>query len=86
MKEQGYTMLELVAVLALLGIIGCTVIFGTRLQDERAFKSTVRAVEESLIYVRQAAVKTGRQYNVFCLPDAVVVRTRTVPLDRKSVV
>ena len=74
MKERGFTLVEIVVVIAILGISMGTIVTSVKWVQRIQFTATVRQVEESLTYVRQAAVKTGRQYNLYCFSNRVLVR------------
>ena len=74
MKQKGYTLVELVVVIAIISITLGTVLNSVNDIQKMAFRGSVREVEEALVYVRQAAVKTGRQYNVYCFSNRILVR------------
>lgn len=74
MKQKGYSLIEVVIVIALIGITVGTVCASVKWFQTMQFKTAVRQVEEGLTYVRQAAVKTGKQYNLYCFSDRVLVR------------
>ena len=74
MKQRGYSLIEVVIVIALIGITVGTICTSVRWIQTMQFKASVRQVEEGLTYVRQAAVKTGKQYNLYCFSNRVLVR------------
>ncbi len=74
MEQRGYTLIEVIVVIALLGIVLSSINISTKWVQNVQFKTAVRQVEEGLIYVRQAAVKTGKQYNLYCFSNRVLIR------------
>lgn len=79
MKQKGFTLIEIMLVIVLIGMTVGGFYTSVRWMETMAFKSAVRQVEEGLTYVRQAAVKTGKQYNVYCFNDSVLVRQGVHP-------
>lgn len=73
-KAQGYTLIELIVVVTLMACLLGSIQIGMRGYEEKQFSLAVREVEESIAYVRHAAVKTGRQYNIYCFTNRVLVR------------
>lgn len=74
MKQKGYVLVELVVIIAVIGITIGSIMGGVKWFQNIQFKLAVGEVENALIYVRQAAVKTGQQYNLYCFSNRVLVR------------
>lgn len=74
MKQKGYTLVELVVVIAVISITIGSIMSGIKWFQNIQFKLAVGEVEDALIYVRQAAIKTGKQYNLYCFSNRVLVR------------
>ena len=74
MKQKGYTLVELVVVIAVISITIGSIMGSVKWFQNIQFKLAVGQVEDALIYVRQAAVKTGKQYNLYCFSNRVLVR------------
>lgn len=74
MKQKGYTLVELVVVIAVISITIGSIMGGVKWFQNIQFKLAVGEVEDALIYVRQSAIKTGKQYNLYCFSNRVLVR------------
>ena len=74
MKQKGYTLVELVVVIAVISITIGSIMGSVKWFQNIQFKLAVGQVEDAIIYVRQAAVKTGKQYNLYCFSNRVLVR------------
>ena len=74
MKQKGYTLVELVVVIAVISITIGSIMGSMKWFQNIQFKLAVGEVEDALIYVRQAAIKTGKQYNLYCFSNRVLVR------------
>lgn len=71
---KGYTLIEMVMVLLLMGIMGYMVIIGNRMLDRTILEAKVNQVTKGIEYAKQAAATSGRQYNVFFFKNRVLVR------------
>ena len=74
MDSKGYSLVEMIMVIFLIGMLGSFVEVGSKLLMEAKFQATVTEVERGLNMARQMAVGTGRQYNVLCIGNRVLIR------------
>lgn len=71
---KGYSLIEVVVVILVISLIGSSISIGKRMVDMTVFHHLVKEVEQDLIFARDAATATGRQYNVYCFSDSVLLR------------
>lgn len=79
MKPKGYTLIEVLAVILMIGIIGSSIQVGSAYVQRVAFETLVKEVEKGIINAQQRAVATGRQYNVYCTEKKVYIRQGVNP-------
>lgn len=76
---KGYTFIELIGVILLSSILGCTAMVGHRYVQTVTFHSKVKEVETGIVFARQAAIRTGRYYNVYCTSEKIYIRCGVEP-------
>lgn len=74
MKQSGFSLIQVVLVIVLISLTVGAIHTSIKWIETIELRTATRQVEEALTYVRQAAVKTGKQYNVYCFSDRVLVR------------
>ncbi len=74
MNSKGYTLVEMIVVILLVGVVGSTISISSKLIQQVAFMQLVQEVEKDIIFARDAAVATGKQYNIYCFSNRVLVR------------
>lgn len=73
-NQKGMTLVELVMVLLLIGIAGSSITIGQHMLQEVTLKAKANEVVTGLEYIKESAVATGEQYNVFCFENRILVR------------
>lgn len=61
-KEKGYTLIELIIVMALIGVIASLAITGSKWAEEKRLHMKTDEVAAAVEYVKQAASTTGESY------------------------
>lgn len=64
MNQKGYTLIEMISIILLVSIVGCSLSLGSRWIKTVAFRSLVREVEHGIINAQQMAAATGMLYKV----------------------
>lgn len=73
-KQKGYTLVELVVVILLIGVMGSMMQIGNKMIEHIALETSVQQVTKGIEYAKQAAAVSGQQYNVFFHENRVLVR------------
>ena len=73
-KEKGYTLVEMIIVILLIGMIGCSVQIGTHRLRVAALKAKGYEVAEGIYYASRCAELTGNMYNSLCFENRVLIR------------
>ncbi len=74
MSAKGYTLIEMVVVILLLGLMGSSIVVSSKMIDKVALDATVNQVTQGIEYAKQAAGVSGMQYNVFFFKNRMLVR------------
>ncbi len=74
MKQNGFTLIEVVVTIGLISVMMGTGIMTISLVNNARFRSAVDQVEQAVIYAREATVTTGREHNIYCFSNRVLVR------------
>ncbi len=74
MNQKGFSVLEVVLVMLLIGIGGACASPKTQQVEEIRFRALARQVEKGIISAQYMAISTGREYNILCTEKAVYVR------------
>ncbi len=74
MKQEGYTLVEMLAVVLLIGIVCLGSMLSVKLAQKARFCAQVQEVERGIIFARDTATMTGDQYNTYCFSNRVLVR------------
>lgn len=72
--EKGYTLIEMVIVLLLIGIVGSGIMISYKEAGRVALETTAHQIVQAIEYAKQAAAISGQQYNVLILDDHVSIR------------
>ena len=73
-NQKGYTLIELVMVLLLIGLLGSGVQIGNRMVKEVTLKAKASEVVAGIEYIKQSAVATGNTYAIICFENRVLFR------------
>ena len=82
MKQKGFTFIEIVVAILIIGIFSTCLGMGMKLVEQAKFKGTVCEVVNNLEYVKNAAACTGRQYNCYCFDNRILFRTNMDCLEK----
>lgn len=74
MASKGYSLVETIIVIFLVGLMGCFAEAGSKMLMEVQFKTKVTEIEQGLNAAKQMAVSTGCSYNVLCIANNILVR------------
>lgn len=74
MNCKGYTLIEILIVIFLVALTSEAISHSTRLVKKTVFIQLVNEVEQDVIFARDAATATGKQYNVYCFSNRVILR------------
>ena len=74
MKQDGFTLIEVVVATGLLAIIMSFAIMTTSLINNARFNKAVSEVAQVVEYARQATALTGIEHNIRCFSNRVVVK------------
>jgi len=73
-KEEGYSLIEMIVVMALVGLMGSCFMFSSKWVEHLALRSKGEEIVAGIEYVKQAAALSGQSYNLFFIDDRVLVR------------
>lgn len=74
MALKGHTLIETVIVILLISLGGYTLHISKRYMQEATLNILAKEVEQGIISAQQMAVSTGRQYNIYCLSNRILIR------------
>lgn len=86
MKEKGFSLVECVLVILLVGLLSMTVMIGNKYIKKARFKGKVNEIVQCIEYAKNAGARTGRFYSVLSYGKVVYVIANNhviykVPLD-----
>jgi len=73
MNEKGFSLIECILVILLMGVIGLTAFKGNELLEQVRFECKVCEVIHEIEYAKNAAISTGGQYSVISYDHRIYV-------------
>lgn len=74
MKQSGFTLIESLLVVLLMGIMSLMLFTGSRQLERITFNNKVKEVVSGIEYIKSAAALTGVSFTSYCFTDSVWFR------------
>lgn len=74
MRQKGFTLLEVVSVILIMGMMSYSMKLSATYLEEVQFKHLVEEVEKGVICAQQMAAMTGENYKVCCMAHEIYIK------------
>lgn len=82
MKQRGFSLIGTVCIILLSAVLMETAVIGNYMVERARLEGKVNEVVQGIELVRNASIFTGRQYNLFCFDNRILLRQSQTCFDK----